>query len=120
MQELVFNETNQWHFIGKGWATEGDANDQLTAHSSWHTGADAYEGQQGTNDDLYLAFRKDQVYRDFEATFKFRWNGGHCGAGFVFRAQDTRHYYLAHFPNVAQCTRAEHFWAMISKVDGDG
>ena len=38
----------------------------------------------------------------------------------VVRAQDAEHYYLIHFPCCAQCIRAEHFWAAISKVGDDG
>jgi len=64
-----------------------------------------------------LAFYVGRMYSQVEAEFDFRWDIGHCGAGFVVCAQDPSHYYLVHFPSCAQCTRAEHFWAVISKVD---
>lgn len=120
MLEVKLNEPNQWSFVGEGWITRGDAGQELTAHGSWNTGPDAYRGQQCTNDDVHLTFRTDRAYGDFEAQFKFRWDQAHCGAGFIFRARDAQHYYLAHFPAIGQCIRAEHFWALISKVDGNG
>ena len=60
------------------------------------------------------------MYSDVEAEFDFRWDANHTGAGFVVRAQDPSHYYLAHFPCCGQHARAKHFWAAISKADGSG
>jgi len=67
-----------------------------------------------------LAFYVGRMYSEVEAEFEFRWNSYHCGAGFVVRAQDPSHYYLVHFPCCGQVTRAEHFWAAISRVDDSG
>ena len=53
-----------------------------------------------------LAFYVGQMYLEVEAEFEFRWDTGHCGAGFVVRAQDPSHYYLVHFPCCGQCNRA--------------
>jgi hypothetical protein len=87
----------------------------------WHAISDAYEGQRNTNVDLMQAFDTAKAYGDFEAQFKFRWgSSGHSGAGFIFRATDAGHYYMAHFPSIGQATRTSHFWAVISKVDANG
>src|SRR5204863_9240534 len=67
-----------------------------------------------------LAFYKARAFSDFAAEFKFRWNIQGSDAGFIFRAQDVRHYYLVHFPCTGQQFRAAHFWAAISKVDESG
>jgi len=70
--------------------------------------------------DENLAFYIGRAYTDFEAEFEFRWDSDWTNAGFLFRARDARHYYMVHFPVVNQQSRAEHFWAMISKVDESG
>jgi hypothetical protein len=70
--------------------------------------------------DENLAFHTPEVYRDFEAEFEFRWDIFWTTAGFAFRAQDARHYYILDFPAVGQHYRAEHFWVTLSKVDERG
>ena len=87
----------------------------------WNPVSKAYDGQRSTNVDLMQAFNTAEAHGDFEAEFKFRWGAsGHCDAGFIFRAQDARNYYLAHFPNIGQATRTSHFRAVISKVTDNG
>ncbi len=69
------------------------------------------------------AFYLDQSYDDFEAEFEFNQNYRETGTGttgFMLRAQDANHFYFVHFPWGGQQLRATHFWAVISKVDGDG
>src|SRR5207247_1624753 len=70
--------------------------------------------------DYYYAFRKNKIYSDLRAEFKFRFTTNHADAGFVVRAQDPSHFYLIHFPNGGQQYRAQHFWAALSVVDGSG
>ena len=118
-QALRIDDGHNWSFVGAPWQ-DGEAGLICPPRAPWHTGASAYQGQRTPNDDVLLAFHTGEAYGDFEAEFKFRWDGAHCGAGLVFRAQDTRHYYMVHFPCIAQGVRAENFWALISKVDGDG
>jgi len=69
--------------------------------TDWNPVASAYEGQGCTNEDVLMTCHTGRGCRDFEAQFEFRWAGGHCGAGFIFPAQDARDYYLAHFPRRA-------------------
>lgn len=93
-----------WRFVGGAWQ-------QNTA------GVITPSVNQVDND---LAFYTPQAYQDFEARFEFRWNGHWTAAGFIFRAQDARHYYIVEFPATGQHTRAEHFWVTVSKVDKSG
>ena len=71
--------------------------------------------------DHHMAFYTAQAFGDFEAEFEFRIEV-HWGTSvtFMFRAQDAQHYYILDFPVVGQQYRAEHFWAMIAKVDHRG
>lgn len=117
--DLNINNGSGWNFLGGQWSEDEDGVIRPPTNAL-RRGANAYEGQRTTNADNLLAFYTGTAYSDFEAEFKFRWDAGHCGAGFAFRAQDAQHYYLAHFPCIGQCTRAEHFWAVISMVDDTG
>ncbi len=103
-QSVSLRQSGQWSFVGGDWTQD---NDGLITPSS----------RPGTD---LLAIAADKTYTDLEAEFDFRWNVGHCGAGMIVRAQDAGHYYLVHFPCCAQCNRAEHFWAAVSKVGDDG
>ena len=74
----------------------------------------------GNLGDENLAFYIERAYADFEADWEFRWDETSGGAGLVFRARDSQHYYLVHFPVLGQHYRAEHFWGFVSKVGKNG
>jgi len=123
---LQIGDGVNWSFIGGAWRDEEGG---VIAPPSppwnigvtdWNPVASAYEGQRSTNEDVLMAFHTGQAYADFEAEFEFRDDKEGKGVGLIFRAQDSRHYYLAHFPRIGQVARAEHFWAIISKVDDSG
>jgi len=119
-ETLRIGDGHNWSFIGGAW-NDGEGGLISPPPAPWNTGASAYEGQRTTNEDVLMAFHTGGAYGDFEAEFRFRWDRvGSCGAALVFRAQDARHYYMVHFPCIAQCVRAENFWALISKVDDSG
>ena len=94
----------QWRFVGGTWQKDAEGTIIPTLEYL----------------DENLAFYTKEVYADFEAEFDFCWENSICGAGFVFRARDARHYYLVHFPCTGQQFRSEHFWAAISKVGESG
>ena len=98
------DRSQDWSFLGGDWQENGEG---LIAPPK----ADADEN---------LAVYTPTAFADFEVEFEFRWNNLCCGGGFVFRAQDARHYYLIEFPCTGQQYRAEYFWACISKVDEPG
>ena len=97
---MRIGDGKDWSFVGKPWK-DRDAG-AISPTPTWFTGAEAYDGQRGLNDDTLSAFHIGTAYGDFEAEVKFRWDAGHCGAGIIFGARDARQYYLAHFPNIAQ------------------
>ena len=97
-------EARQWRFVGGRWLQDDEGVISPPANLV----------------DQNLAFYTAQAYQDFEARFEFRWDVYWTAAGFLFRAQDARHYYLVEFPATGQQTIAEHFWATISKVDERG
>jgi len=117
---LNVKDCDAWSFVGGPWRHADGLISPVVGPLKG--GAEAYDGQRCVNTDEYLAFYTQRAYGDFEAEFRFRWEGGggHGGAGMIFRAQDAKHYYLAHLPGCGQCIRASHFWACISLVDESG
>lgn len=69
----------------------------------------------GNNGDENLAFFLGRAFGDFEAEFEFRWDVVWTHAGFIFRAPDTRHYYMVHFPVNGQQYRVEGFGPLFRK-----
>ncbi len=67
----------------------------------------------------HYAFFQDEVYSDLHARFQFRLTP-HSDAGIILRAADPSHFYLLHFPNCGQASRAQHFWAALSRMDDSG
>ena len=63
-----------------------------------------------------LAITRD-AFVDFTVTLEFNWRTPWTGAGFVFGATDATNYFVIDFPAAAQQQRAEHFWAVLSRVD---
>ncbi|MSO21832.1 MAG: DUF1080 domain-containing protein [Acidobacteria bacterium] len=98
----------------------GDGREWAFIHGTWQEDAVGILTPPAQPADEHLAFHTARTFADFEAEFEFRWNIQGADAGFVFRAQDARHYYLVHFPCTGQQFRAAHFWAAISKVDESG
>lgn len=104
---LRLGDGGGWSFSGERWSENAEGiispPDQRNLHSR--------------------AFYTKEAYRDFSAEFEF--NGsyrevGSGGAGLMFRAQDSHHFYAVYFPWGGQQLRATHFWASVVKVDGDG
>ena len=67
----------------------------------------------------HYAFRTDCSYSDFDARVAFTL-GGHSDAGLIFHAASPSDFWVLHFPDCGQASRAEHFWATVSRMDGDG
>ena len=67
----------------------------------------------------HYAFLRDRAHADLRARFQVRL-GPHGDAGLIFRATDSGHFYLLHFPDCGQASRAQHFWTALSHMDGSG
>ncbi len=104
MRGMTFENRQDWSFVGGAW-DEGD---------------DGVLTPPAERAEDHLAMYVARGYADVEAAFEFRWSINHCGAGFVLRARDARHFYVVHFPCCGQHFRAKHFWAAISKMDDRG
>ena len=95
---------------------------------AWHESDEGVIGPPENLADENLAFFTREAYRDFQAEFEFRWDlcdpigswAAETSAGFLFRAEDARHYYAVHFPGSDQELATEYFWGMISRVDASG
>ena len=109
--DMRMGDGADWHFVNGEWMDGPD--DVLTVADE---DADSDEFcLQG----VHFAFYKPLCCADFTADFEIRLSG-HTDTGLVFRARDPRHFYLLHFPNCGQASRAQHFWAALSKMDGNG
>jgi hypothetical protein len=67
----------------------------------------------------HYAFNPTDGRTTFRARFQIRL-GGHTDAGLIFGAKDAGTFRVLHFPECGQAYRAQHFWAALSHMDGDG
>jgi len=108
---LRIGDGHDWHFVNGAWE-DGEA------HAV--TVPDALRRSDGPNlQGHHYAFQTTQAYRDVRVRFAFRLTA-HSDAGIILRAADESHFYLVHFPNCGQGSRAQHFWAALSMMDGSG
>ena len=96
----------------------GDGRDWSFLHGEWADGPDGELVPPTGRDIEYVAVKHDVAYADFSARFRFRFLGGHGGARFLFRVQDSRRFYALDIPWCGQQTRARHMWAGIVVADG--
>ena len=96
----------------------GDGQNWSFLHGEWKDGPDGELVPPVGPDVEYMAVKHDEAYADFSARFRFRFPGGHGGARFLFRVQDSRRFYALDIPWCGQQTRARHFWAGIVLADG--
>ncbi|NLX07892.1 MAG: exo-alpha-sialidase [Phycisphaerae bacterium] len=108
---LHMGDGGHWHFVNGRWR---DGENGLLAVPEELRRQDV-EGMQG----VHYAFNRDLACRDVRVRFEFRLTG-HSDAGVVLRAADASHFYLLHFPNCGQASRAQHFWVAFSKMDEAG
>ena len=108
---LRFGNRSDWHFVNGEWEDGEDAQLNVPKHLRRRDG-DKIQGH-------HYAFNKDLSYKDVRVRFEFRLNS-HSDAGIILRARDESNFYLLHFPNCGQASRAQHFWAAFSKMDESG
>ena len=100
-----------WHFVNGRW--QDGQNDLLTVPEELRC-SDGY-GMQGH----HYAFQRNLCYQDVRIRFEFRLTPL-ADLGIILRARDESHFYLLHFPNCGQASRAQNFWAAFSMMDESG
>ena len=100
-----------WRFVNAPWR---DGADGAMAVLPEHLRDDGY-AMQGH----HYAFNLNQCYQDVRVRFEFRLTP-HSDVGVILRARDERQFYLLHFPDCGQASRAQNFWAALSKMDETG
>ena len=108
---VTIGDGQDWHFTNGDWI---DGDDGLLAVPPDRLRADG-DNLQG----LHFAFNRKLCYQDCTASFDICL-GGHTDTGIILRARDEAHFYLLHFPNCGQASRAQHFWVALSKMDDSG
>jgi len=101
-----------WHFVNGEWQTNEDGYFRPSVDRYFDDGC----GPWGYR----FAFCEDNAFRDFQAVFKIRYDEGFCDSGLIFGAQSSSDFYMLHFPDCAQASRAQHFWVAVSKMEEGG
>lgn len=108
---LTVGDGSGWHFVNGAWTDGGDG--ALTIPPALaNAGAAPLQG-------AHFAFDITRAFQDCRVSFDFLLRS-HSDAGIILRARDESHFYLVHFPNCGQASRAQHFWAALSKMDDAG
>ena len=110
---LRIGDGSEWTFVNGAWA-DGDRG----LLSKIKTDGELY-GDPGSYQGCHFAFYRPLCCSDLRATFTINLDG-HTDTGLIFRAKSPREFYLLHFPNCGQASRAQHFWAVLSKMDQSG
>lgn len=108
---ITVGDGSGWHFVNGAWTDGGDG--ALTIPPAL-ANADAAPLQGA-----HFAFDRTRAFQDCRVSFDFLLRS-HSDAGIILRARDESHFYLVHFPNCGQASRAQHFWAALSKMDDAG
>ena len=108
---LRMGDGEGWHFVNGQW--QDGENNLLTVPDELRC-SDGY-GMQGH----HYAFQRNQCYQDVRIRFEFRLTPI-SDLGIILRARDESHFYLLHFPNCGQASRAQNFWAAFSMMDESG
>ncbi len=105
----------------------GDGSSWMFVNGAWHDGPensfivpDSILRQDGAGiQGHHYAFLRDRVYDELHISFQFRLSF-HSDVGIILRAADPGHFYVLHFPDCAQASRAQQFWAAFSRMDDSG
>lgn len=110
-ERLTIGDSSAWHFINGPWQDGPDQGlgvpeELLRSHGK------AIQGH-------HYAFQTESAFWDVRIRFEFQLTS-HSDAGVILRATDASHFYLLHFPNCGQASRAQHFWVALSRMDDRG
>ena len=70
--------------------------------------------------DEYRAIDRRQAYGDLDAEFEVHREDHHGGVGLILRAQDGGRCYMAEIPFCGMQIREGHFWAAVTRYEGNG
>ncbi len=110
-KSLQIGDGRDWHFVNSTWHDTTDTGLAVPTENRRLDGT-AIQG-------FHSAFHRHLCHTDVRVRFAFR-PTPHSDAGIIFRARDESHFYLLHFPNCGQASRAQHFWVALSKMDDSG
>ncbi len=108
---LGFAERTEWTFINGEWV-DGPAHSLEVPEGLLRQDGEGIQGH-------HYAFFRPRAYGDMHLRFEFMLNL-HSDVGIILRARDPSHFHLLHFPNCGQASRAQHFWAALSRMDDSG
>ena len=111
MNKVQIGDGTDWHFVNGEWV-DGEGGLLSVPEHLINAEGDSLQG-------MHFAFCRKLCFQDFTVRFEL------ClpplsDAGILFRAQDESHFYMLHFPNCGQASRAQHFWVALSKMDDSG
>ena len=67
----------------------------------------------------HYAFETETAYNLHKASFQFRLTP-HSDAGLILSSASPTDFWILHFPDCGQASRAQHFWAAVSRMRPDG
>ena len=108
---LTIGDGSSWHFVNGAWTDGGEG--ALTIPP------DLADAEIAPLQGAHFAFDRTRALQDCRVSFDFLLRG-HSDTGIILRARDESHFYLVHFPNCGQASRAQHFWAALSKMGDAG
>ena len=108
---MRIGNTDGWTFFNGPWR-DGPDGSLLVPEEDVRREGPAIQGH-------HYAFRHDRSHGDLDARLSFR-HTFHSDVGLILRASSQSDFWVLHFPDCGQASRAQHFWAALSHVGQDG
>jgi hypothetical protein len=108
---LRIGDRRDWHFTNGTWIETEDGTITV-AHDLRRQDGTGIQGH-------HYAFHLAASYTNARIRFEFQL-ANHSDLGIILRAQNETDFYVLHFPNCGQASRAQHFWVAFSKMDASG
>jgi len=110
-QVVRIGDGGRWTFLDGAWIDGSRDSLLVPKHMLRHDGP-AIQGH-------HYAFLRDAAYGEIHLRFQFR-HFPHSDVGIIFGAEDPSRFFLLHFPDCGQASRAANFWGALSHMEGDG
>jgi len=108
---LRISDGQDWHFVNGTWEDIADQGLTVSPDLRRQDGPSI----QGN----HYAFLRTHNYTNLRLRFEFQL-ANHADVGIILRARNETDFYLLHFPNCGQGSRAQHFWVALSQMDQSG